>query len=318
MRPRPSFEDLLKPFQASGLEMIVAPGASNWNRIFPDLRAAFLNIRNFVRDGQKFGALGMLNTMWADDGEALFAMTWPAMVFGAACSWQAGESSIEAFESRYDWAFYRNDDGTFRQVLSHLAKAHTLLASRGLGGAFDDAFWMNPFTEAGAQYTEKALPAARELRLEAEQALELLYRHRAKARAHADTLEALIFAALRLDALGMKIQFTSECSRFYRDAYQNQGDHTRVRRDLGEITGINGRLEDLRDVTTRLRASYAELWGKENRPYWLANVLVRYDILASLFQEKIESLRAERLQYRGQNVLPPPESLGFFLPSSPP
>ncbi len=310
--PKASFEGLIEPFQRAGMEIIVAPGARNWNRIFPDLDAALVNIRNFTRDAQKFGALGMLNTTWDDDGEALFPMTWPAVVFGAAGSWQAGESSIEAFQANYDWAFYRNDDGTFREVLAQLARSHALLAGQGLGGALDDAFWMDPFTEAGARYTEKALPVARELRLAAERALALLYRQRARARAHAETLDALVFAAMRLDVLGMKVQFASECSRFYRDAYQNRTDPARVRRGFAEISGINGRLEDLRDAATRLRAAYAELWGKENRPYWLGNVLVRYDLLASRFQAKIESLRAALLLYREQGTLPPPEALGFF------
>ncbi len=315
--PKPSFEGLIEPFQRAGLEIIVAPGARNWNRIFPDLDAALVNIRNFTRDAQKFGALGMLNTTWNDDGEALFAMTWPAVVFGAACSWQASESAIEAFQAKYDWAFYRNDDGAFREALAHLARAHALLADQGLDGAFDDAFWTDPFTEAGARYTEKALPAARELRLAAERALALLLRHRPQARAHADTLDALIFAALRLDALGMKLQFADECSRFYRDAYENRAEPARVGHDLSEISGINGRLEDLRDSTTRLRAAYAELWSKENRPYWLGNVLVRYDLLASRFQAKIEAVRAARSLYREQSTLPPPESLGFFAKPQP-
>ncbi len=311
--PRPSFDAYLKPFKDAGLEMIVSPGANNWNRIFPDLDAALVNIRNLARDGQKFGALGLLNTTWRDDGEALFAMTWPALVFGAACAWQPGESSIQTFQDRYDWAFYRNDDAAFRDALANLAKAQALLKSQGLGGAMDGAFWLDPFSEAGARYTERALPVAHELRLAAEQALASLYQNRAKARAHADTLDALIFAALRLDALGMKIQFAAEISRFYRDAYENRGDRARVNRNLHEITGTNGRLEDLRDSATRLRALYADLWRKENRPYWLGNVLVRYDNLASLYQAKVERMHAVQALFHDAGTLPAPESLGFFV-----
>ncbi len=311
--PAPSFDRMLKPFHDAGLPLFVAPGANNWNRFFPDLDAAFVNIKNFVRDGQKFGALGMLNTTWDDDGEALFGMTWPAIVFGAACSWQPGESSVEGFWSKYDWAFYRNEDSTFQDAIQNLTRAHALLASVGLGGAFDEAFWADPFSETGARYIEKALPVARDLRLAAERALESLHRHRTKARAHPDTLDYLIFAATRLDLLGMKIQFASEISKFYWDAYLNMGDPGRVGRNLWEITGTNARLEDLRDATTRLRAAYSDLWLKENRPYWLGNVLVRYDNLASLFQAKIQSVHAARQQYREQSVLPTPQQMGFFL-----
>jgi hexosaminidase len=311
--PSQSFDSLLKPYKDAGLGLFVSPGANNWNRIFPNLDAAFINIKNFVRDGQKYGALGMLNTTWDDDGESLFGMTWPAIVFGAECSWRKGEAGIESFKSSYDWAFYRSTDNTFRDAVQELARCHSLLRSAGVGEASDSAFWDDPFTEFGARSAEKALPAARELRLAAERALESLYRNRGKAHANADTLEYLIFAAMRLDLLGMKIQFANEISKYYWDAYLNMSDRGRVSRDLNEITSINARLEDLRDATTRLRSMYSDLWLKENRPYWLGNVLVRYDNLASLFQSKIQRVQAAQQQYSQQSVLPTPQQMGFFI-----
>jgi hexosaminidase len=311
--PAPQFDNLLKPYKDAGLEIFVSPGANNWNLIFPNLDAAFINIKNFVRDGQKYGALGMLNTTWDDDGEALFGMTWPAIVFGAAGSWQQGESSIESFKSKYDWAFYRNEDGSFRDAIQNLSRAHSLLIEAKAGNANNNAFWSDPFSEAGAKYVQNALPAARELRLAAERALESLYRNRAKARMNQDTLDYLIFAALRLDTLGMKIQFASEINEYYWDAYLNMSDRARVTRNLREIVGVNARLQDLRDSTTRLRGLYSDLWLKENRPYWLGNVQVRYDNLASMFQSKIQSVQTALQQYREQSTLPTPQQMGFFI-----
>ncbi|MFP5262766.1 MAG: beta-N-acetylhexosaminidase [Blastocatellia bacterium] len=309
----PRFDDLLKPYKDAGLELFVSPGANNWNLIFPNLDVAFINIKNFVRDGQKYGALGMLNTTWDDDGEALFAMTWPAIAFGAACSWQRGESSIESFKARYDWAFYRNEDDSFRRAIQNLSLAHSLLQDAKAGNAHDDSFWSDPFSEPGARYAQKALPAARELRLAAERALESLYRNRAKARMNQDTLDFLIFAALRLDLLGMKIQFAAEINKYYWDAYLNMSDQSRVTRDLREIVGVNARLQDLRDATTRLRGLYSDLWLRENRPYWLGNVQVRYDNLAGMFQSKIQSVQMALQQYREQSTLPTPQQMGFFI-----
>lgn len=311
--PSQNFDNLLKPYKDAGLGIFVSPGANNWNRIFPNLDAAFINIKNFVRDGQKYGALGMLNTTWDDDGESLFGMTWPAIVFGAECSWREGEAGIESFKASYDWAFYRNDDNVFRDAIQELTRSHSLMRAAGSGEASDQAFWDDPFTELGAKSAEKALPAAHDLRLAAERALASLYRNRAKARANGDTLDYLILAALRLDLLGMKVQFANEISKYYWDAYLNMSDRARVRRDLNEITSINARLEDLRDATTRLRSIYSEVWLKENRPYWLGNVTVRYDNLASLFQTKIQSVQAAEQLYRQQQVLPPPQQLGFLI-----
>ena len=309
----PTFDKLIEPFRAAGLDVFIAPGANNWSAIFPNLDVAYVNIRNFVRDGQKHQAIGMLNTTWNDDGESLLNMSWPALLFGAAAGWQPGESSAAAFQERYDWAFYRNSDQSFAGVVSHLTRAESLMARARLDSTSDAAFWRDSFTAEGARQAQAAQPITRELRLAAEQALIALSRNQGKAKANAGTLDDLTFAALRYDLLGMKWEYAAEINRAYWDAYQNLGDRERVSRDLEQITGLDGlRLEDLRDGTTRLRNMYAELWERENRPYWLANVLVRYDVMAQSLQRKIEQVRAAHAQFEREGTLPAPEQLGFF------
>jgi hexosaminidase len=310
---RTEFESLVKPFHDAGLQTMVAPGVSNWKVIWPDFETAYINIRNFVRDGQKYGSIGVLDTTWSDDGESLYEMTWPALVFGAAAGWQLGESSIDDFEAAYDWAFYRNTDSTFRDAIKNLNRTHSLLRQAKFENASDDLFWSDPFTETGARQMQRALPVARDLRLAAEQALTSMYKGRKKARANAETLDAMIFAALRIDALGMKIQYTEEMGGYYADAVANQTNVDRVQQDLDEITSMNARLEDLRDATTRLRDLYAKNWLNEDEPYWLPNVLVRYDTFAREMQEKIVAVRQARTQFETQKTLPPPQQLGFFL-----
>ena len=311
--PRPSFDDMLQPFKAAGFELFVSPGANNWNRIYPNFDAAYINIHNFVRDGQKSGAIGVLNTTWDDDGESLFEMTWPALVYGAAASWQPGDAPIDQFQKDFDWAFYRNNGTTFIQASNQLSQTHKLLRDIKMGGAYDAMFWEDPFTEQGCKNIQKALPVMHDLRVAAESAIASIYQHREGAHEHAETLDAMLLAGWRLDALGMKIQFTKEVNDYYWDAYLNQNDAQRVSRDLEEITSINARLEDLRDSTNRVRTMYEKAWFAENRPYWLSNVLVRYDNLASLYQRKIEQVVNVRAQYRELKTLPSPESLGFFL-----
>ncbi len=310
---KPSFESIIKPYRDAGLRVVVAPGASTWNQIWPDLDVAYVNIRNFVRDGQKLGAMGMLNTTWNDDGEALYGMAWPALVFGAAAGWQAGESSVDEFKNAYDWAFYRNSDTTFRDTLEGLDRAHQALANVKVDTETDDLFWVDPFTAEGAKLMQKLLPAAAEMRLGAEHALESLYRDHGKARANEDTLADMTLGAWRWDALGMKIQFTQEINKFYWDAFQNQTDPGRVGNDFEEITSINARLEDLRDSTTRLREMYREAWLRQYRAYWLDNVLVRYDNLAREFQAKIVAVRQAHRQYDSTKMLTAPQELGFYL-----
>jgi hexosaminidase len=314
--PKPSYESIITPYTNAGLRVVVSPGVGNWGVIWPDLDSAFINIRNFVRDGQKHQATGVLNTTWNDDGESLVDMDWPALIFGAAAGWQPGESSIDDFKSSYDWAFYRNDEGdgrTFVDTIENLDRSHALLVAMKLHGASNELFWSDPFSESGAQMSARALPATHDLRLAAERAAESLMHNRSRAHLHVDTLDDMLLAALHLDTLGMKIQFTSEISHYYWDAYQNQTDPARVQNDLDEIVDINGRLESLRDAITEMRKMYKEGWARENNPYWLDNVLVRYDNLASEVQAKIVAVQAAARQFESTKIMLPPDQLGFFL-----
>jgi len=308
----PNYDNLIKPFRDAGMEVFVSPGVDNWNKIFPNLDDAYVNIRNFTRDGQKYSSPGQLNTIWNDDGESLLDISWPALLFGAACGWQSGESSIPDFQSAYDWAFYRNSEQSFNLIIKNLQAANSALTHVGLGSARNEAFWTNPFTPSGVAYAQKAMPAAHELRLAAENALVSLSRSGERAHANTDTLTVLTLAAKRLDLLGMKIQYTREINRFYWDAFQNQKEENRVEQDLEEIAEIDGRLQDLRDATTELRSLYSAAWKEEYRPYWLDNVLIRYENLAGVFQREINEVLAARRQYYDSHTLPAPEQLGFY------
>ena len=230
-----SYDARLQPFRAAGLPIFVSPGVSNWRRVYPDFNGAYLNIRNLTRDGQKFGALGMLNTEWKDWGEELGGMDWPGFVFGAACAWQPGESSIDEFRDSYDWAFYRNTDHTFEDILNKLAATNTLLDGVKTNGTYTSYFWADPFSQAGTDYATKASPVLHDIRVEAEQAWESLLENRGKARANADTIDDLIFAAHRLDVLGMKLEYTQEMSEDYWDAYMNMGDRRGVETEFAGV-----------------------------------------------------------------------------------
>ncbi|MFZ0333423.1 MAG: beta-N-acetylhexosaminidase [Candidatus Acidiferrales bacterium] len=313
----PSYDSRLKPFQDAGLPLFVSPGITNWRRVYPDFNASFMNIRNLTRDGQKYGALGMLNTDWKDMGEALGGMDWPGFVWGAACAWQPGESSIEQFRDDYDWAFYRNTDHTFEEILNNLAAANTLMDGVRLEGTHVSYFWADPFSAVGTEYADTAAPVTHELRMDAERAWEALLDNRAKAKMNADTLDDLIFAAQRLDFLGMKLEYTQEMSAAYWDAYMDMSNSHNEYNNLEVISSINGDLQDLREKLTQLRGEYAERWRAENNETWLANVLVRYDALTNLVQNKMNAIAELEGDFSGVKVLPPPESMGFYYRPAP-
>jgi hexosaminidase len=311
--PRDSFDSLIEPFRDAGLDVMVCPGVNNWNRIYPNDNMALKNIRNFVRDGQRLGAIGMFNTTWDDDGEALFNMTWYGVVFGAAAAWQLGESSIEQFQKNFDWAFYRNTDHTFATAIENYAKIHDAFNKVGLSDANDNLFWTNYLSADGVAPLKKALPVAASIRLLAENSLELLYRNEKRAQRHADTVPALIFAGQRLDFLGLKILYADEMSKIYWDAYLHLSERSRVNRLLRNLNNINGLVADLRDGISALRKGYEQAWLSENRPYWLENVLVRYDMELTHWAGLQKKLLEHQRHFNETSTLPSPEELGFFM-----
>ena len=308
-----SFDREITPFTQAGIETWVAPGVNSWNRVYPNNNIAFTNIRNFVRDGQRLGATGLLNTSWDDDGEALFNQTWSGVLFGAAAGWQPGESSIETFQKSFGRAFHRDASGRVDAAERLLMAAHATLAKAGLGEGSDALFWRDPFSADGVIAAERIRPLSHELRVAAESALVVLAQLRAAGPVvNADALDAMELGARRLDLIGMKFQFADDVRR----SYANAADTSRrdTNRELSDISGINGRLQDLRDAYSLTRDLYEAAWLRENRPYWIHNVLAKYDLAIQLWQARADRFALARSEFGRTRKLPASESIGIPAP----
>jgi hypothetical protein len=120
--------------------------------------------------------------------------------------------------------------------------------------------------------------------------------------------------ARRMDFIGMKFQFADEIAGMYaRAAASDTSRDERVTagRELSDISGVNGRLQDLRDGYTLTKSLYEQAWLRENRPYWLGNVLARYDQATQLWLDRIDRVAAARREWARTRRLPPADSLGI-------
>ncbi len=282
----PDFTPLILPFTQAGLQTWVATGVNNWNRVYPNNNEALGNIRAFVRDGQKLGATGLLNTVWNDDGEGIFDQNWFGVLFGAAAGWQQGESSEAAFTASYGMAFHNDPTGKIDEAQRQLMAAHALLRTAGLYDVEDRYFWMDPFSQEGQQASVKLLPVAPQMRLAAEKAITLVAEARAAAKAdgrkleNEEALDAMELGARRMDFIGLKFEEAAECASIYSQARAIAGDKTRwdeVSELLETIASNNGKMQDMRDGYTQLGQLYKQAWLRDNRPYWLENNMARYD-----------------------------------------
>jgi hypothetical protein len=289
---KPDFTYEIVPFTKAGLQTWVATGVNNWNRVYPNNNEALGNIRAFVRDGQRLGATGVLNTVWNDDGEGIFDENWFGILFGAAAGWQPGESSEQAFTASYGLAFHCDETGKIDEAQRQLMAAHALLRKAGLNDVEDAYFWADPFSPQGQGVSAKLLPVAAEMRLDAEKAITLVAEARAAAKADGRTLanqealDAMELGARRMDFVGLKFEEAAEIASIYGQARAIVDDKNRwdeVSELLETIGSNNGKMQDMRDGYTQLGQLYSQAWLRDNRPYWLANNMARYDRAAQMW-----------------------------------
>ena len=346
--PHPEgFEKYIAPFTKNGYETWVAPGVNNWSRVYPNYTMGLANIQLFLRDGQRLGADGALNTIWNDDGEGLFNQDWYGILYGAAASWQKGESSIPDFEQAYAQVFHGDETGKLNQAQLEIMAAHTLLREQAkTGDGSDGLFWMDPWSRDGLTYADKIRPYTHEVRLHAERALTLIAEARAAAPAPAptftvspgvapvynpanaypsaptslretDAIDALELGARRMDFIGLKFQLADEMRLSYANALANQGNTDKKARatvlhELGDINNsANGRMQDIRDAYSLLRDLYQQAWLQSNRPYALRPVLEHYDYTVGLWLARSDKFRAAQRQWSDSKTLPSAADLGI-------
>jgi hypothetical protein len=346
--PEPKgYDRFLNPFRAAGFETWVAPSVNNFRKVYPNNNLALGNIQEFIRDGQRLGSTGALNTIWDDDGEGLINQDWYGILFGAAASWQQGESSIPAFENSYAQVFHNDPTGKLNQAQLELMAAHALLKEQAkVGDATNSLFWLDPLSKDGLRIGSEIRPYTHELRLHAETALTLIAQARAASGtrpqptptqasstfydsvtygaassnlAEPDAVDALELGARRMDLIGLDFQLSDEIVQGYQRALEMQTttdkkQRAAVARELSDINGINGRIEDIRDTYALLRDMYEAAWLRSNRPYALRPVLEHYDYTVAIWQARSDRLRSALRQWNDSHTLPPAADLG--LPNS--
>ena len=284
--PRESFEDQIIPFAESGYEFFVCPGVNCWSRILPDFAAAATNIRNFVRDGAKHGALGMLNTAWDDDGENFCAPNWHGILWSAECAWNASTTTLDEFERRVGAVLFGEAGDHFGQAIALLATTHSL---PGWERMHDRRFWRLdtgecPVSEAASR------AQARQLLEVVEPAMVHLKQAQRDARVNADVLDYFLFGAARMRLMAQRAIAFLDAARAYQGSLGAAAGSGTAADGLAQALGI---MTSLRDAHLELRSTYETLWQRENKPYALSRVLSRFDQAAAFYDSVREKVAAD-------------------------
>jgi hypothetical protein len=305
---RDSYMSRIEPFKKAGLEQFVCPSVWNFNLIFPNNEFAVVNIRNFVRDGQAAGALGVMNTNWDDDGETLFEMDWYGVGLGAAAGWENAPLDVEKFDEKFDWTFFRSAGGDFTKSIRTFGAASKTL---GITETQNSLFWQNPFTPQFQKRAAALNANAKQLRLKVEEAEESLIKNGAKPRRNKEMIPAMRFAAQRFNHLGRRLILIDQFSQIYWDAYLTMSDKTKARKLTYYSGAIYNYNREMAEELAELKRKYEKLYLAENKPSHLESVLARYDQSIQMWLNKSRQISEALAQYNEAGTLPKPEEIGI-------
>ncbi len=304
--PRDSFEDQIIPFARSGYEFFVCPGISNWSRILPNFGVATTNIRNFVRDGAKHGTLGMLNTAWEDDGEALQGYRWHGYAWGAECAWNASATTPEDFNRRIGAVLFGEPGDHFGRAIEALSETHRLAGMQGMNNR---RFWQDDFKPVRSPRNIEA--AAARLLNAVRPAIEHLEMCQEQATANKDLLAYFLFGARRMELIGQRMLDGLEAARLYTGACDSTAEQAvPLLRDLEALVEKN------RQAYESLGRQFETLWLAESKPYALDWTLDRYAGMVTRYEALARQVAEAHGKAEAGQPLSPPEDLGLLMPES--
>jgi hexosaminidase len=307
----PTYKHWLAPLIANHVPHIVEPGVMSYDNIAPDFNTTFENIDTFLAAGQRSGALGLVNTVWADDGQLLFRMSLPAMAYGAAAPWQSAPMDRANFFTNYAHVMYPATIAPdIAAALSKMSEAETNL-QKVLGDEFTQfALWKDPFFPVYLKEVIQDQGHLRQTRLLAEEAATRLY-HALASGADSTTLNSLLVGARLLDYAGQKFQTPPELIELWRrngktrpdaDKWWNEWESQVVHQD-------HSRIVDLMDAITELRPLYRAEWLEEYSPYRLGSALGRWDAEYEYWRKFQQRLQQFSDSSHEGDLLPPLERL---------
>ena len=264
---------------SKGFPILVLPGMSNWDRIFPDMSKALINIRNFTLDCYRQPhPLGSITSTWGDNGSKnLRELLYYGYAYGAEVTWSPESTDVSSFSDRFftQW----NGPGTgpyFEAVYALLEKWP----------------WWFPMLD---YFRHPFLPRKDE-RPHATLELFRVYEDARTAQKLCNLLEPLVVRRKG------DVDYLRYCARMHEHYVESQ----RLVADLNafEAKGLSSeainaaqarfieRIRAVRDEAVSLRDTFKELWLRTNVPANLHYAIDEYDALVKVWDEA--EARAEK------------------------
>ncbi len=273
---RPSYDNLLTPFAANRVPLVVATGVADWDNIAPDFTTTFINIDGFLAAGHKANTLGIINTVWSDSALALHTGSYSALAYGAVAAWQSAPIDRANFFSSYSAITYpASQAAKTAAALVSIQRAQAALIA-ALGSETSFRMWDAPFVPATLCRVNAKRQQLHEARLAAEDAQEQLLAA-AEAAPLSDEQTSLLLAARMIDYTGMRDLYALEISDNF-NALPARPTLDDIRYLLGResVARNHSRAGDLMDLSGELAQDYRREWLRQYRPWRLETAMARW------------------------------------------
>lgn len=121
--------DRVSKFAKSGIPFFICPGTMTWNTLCGKADNVLENISNGARVGLEYGASGMLNTDWGDNGHSQsIIVSYLGFMVGGMASWNAAADVKERFAEKLSIHAFGDPTGKTGKVFLDLGNIYKSFA----------------------------------------------------------------------------------------------------------------------------------------------------------------------------------------------
>jgi hypothetical protein len=263
--------------------LMVMPGMSNWDRIFPMMAGATINIRNFTLDGIRHNALGSFTSTWGDNGSKnLRELLYFGYAYGAEVSWSPQTCELSDFADRF--FTLHNGPGT----AASFEAIYALLEKWPWWFPLLDYF-RHPFLPRKDERPHTELELER-VAHDAQVARRLVTALRPRVIRRRGDLDYLDYCARSHQHYVRSQRLVRDLQTFDKQAATARSTRQAQTQFLGEIAAV-------RDATAALRETFRQLWLRTNLPANLHYAIDDYDRLIQVWDNAHRRVAAGTFAY---------------------
>ena len=302
-----TYKQYIDTVATAGFDQMIAPGAANWDEIYPDLATSYTNVARFAAEAKGArGMLGMFMTVWHDDGSTLFEATWPPVAYAAATAWQHVPVDDATWHRTFARAFFGSDDPRYAAALDALQAIRPLIRTTPSDSP-NYLYWRDPF-DPRVQLRARAMDLAG-VRNRAETVLANLWPGDAKPPLQTHAAAAMMLGAMRYDQLARRLQIGKEAHDYYDDARAHAGKpgQNQVYRSLGVAKYL---CWEMRNALADLEPLYTSAWHAESTDAGLERMHAHFRVAeddAQRCADRIDGVMRE--DYLRHDTVPPWEDI---------